>query len=75
MQHYTFELDEESQDLCTITMLFGKYKYTRLPMGLKHSPGISQAILESTLAGIEYAGIYIADELCFPKIGITMVNL
>ncbi len=56
-----FELDEESQDLCTIIMPFGKYKYLRLPMGLKCSPDIAQAAMEIVLSDIEDANVFIDD--------------
>ena len=34
MQYCTFELNEESQNLCTIITPFGKYKYTCLYVGI-----------------------------------------
>ena len=67
MQYYTFKLDEYSQDLCTIITLFRKYKYLRLLMELKCSPDIVQSIMESVLAGINHADIYIDDVGAFSQ--------
>ena len=61
MQCYTFELDEESSDLCTIVTPYGKFRYKRLPMGIKQSPDIAQEIMEDIFRDLQPVDVFIDD--------------
>jgi hypothetical protein len=50
--YYHIPLDLEAQKLCTTILLWGKYQYKRLPMGVKTSPDISQRIMYELLGDI-----------------------
>ena len=75
MQYYVFELDEESQELCTIATLFGLYKSKRLPMGINISPDIAQDAIEKVLHNINDVKAYIDDIGCFSSDWETHIAL
>ena len=67
MCYYTFELDEESQELCTIVTPFSKYCYNRLAMGLTCFPDICQELMEDIFRDIEDSDVFIDGIGAFSK--------
>ena len=61
MMYYTFELDEESKDLCTIITPFGKYRYRKMPMGIKCAPDTAQDIISNLFREMEEVSVFIDD--------------
>jgi len=60
--YHQVQLDEESSYLCTFHTTFGRYRYTRLPFGLRSSSKIFQQKNAETFGDID--GVYmIADDM------------
>ncbi len=50
---HQIEMSESSSELTTFVCLLGKYRYSRMPVGLKNSPAIFQAIVEEILTPVK----------------------
>jgi len=63
MGYYHIKLDADAQKLCTIIFPWGKYKYKRLPMGIKIAPDVFQNVMTKLTQDMEYVKAYLDDLL------------
>ena len=63
MGYYTIHLDKNAQNVCTIITPWGKYSYTRLPMGIKCAGDLFQDRMSTLMQQLEYVHVYLDDLL------------
>jgi RNase H-like domain found in reverse transcriptase/Reverse transcriptase (RNA-dependent DNA polymerase) len=63
MDYYHIKLDSDAQNPCTIIFPWGKYKYKRLPMGIKIAPDVFQNVMTKLTQNMEYVKAYLDDLL------------
>jgi hypothetical protein len=63
MGYYHIKLDADAQKLCTIVFPWEKYKYKRLPIGIKISPDVFQNVMSKLVQDMEYVKTYLDDLL------------
>lgn len=64
---YQIVLDKESTDLCTFGTPFGRYKFLRLPYGIKSAPEVFQNRFKQIFENCEGCDIYIDDIIVYGK--------
>jgi dihydroorotate dehydrogenase len=63
MGYHHIKLDADAQKLCTIVFPWGKYKYKRLPIGIKIAPDVFQNVMSKLVQDMEYVKTYLDDLL------------
>ena len=63
MEYYHIGLNKNASNLCTIIILWGKYWYKRLTMGIDNSLDIFQHKTNDLFNGFEFICVYIDDLL------------
>jgi hypothetical protein len=54
MGYYHIKLDADAQKICTIVFPWGKFKYKRLPMGIKIALDVFQNVINKLVQVMEY---------------------
>ena len=58
---YQISLDESSSRLCTFATPFGRYKFNRLPFGIKSAPEIYQRVMDQIIEGMPNTHVIMDD--------------
>ena len=67
MGYYHIRLNDNTSNLCTIILPWGKYQYKRLPMGDENSPESFQKKMNGFFHGFEFIRRYIDNLLILFK--------
>ena len=67
MGYHHVQLRENKINLCTIILLWGKFRYKLLTMGVVYSPDIFQQNMNNLFHGFEFIHSYIDDLLILTK--------
>ena len=65
MQYYTFDMDEQSRNLCTLTTPFRLYHSCHLPMGVSKVPDIATELVHDIFSDMDNVEFYMDDIGCF----------
>ena len=59
-------MDESSSELTTFVSPLGKFRYKRMPFGLKNAPAVFQRVMEEFLEPVKkFCGVYIDDTIVY----------
>ena len=65
------DLAKNASNLCTIVIIWGKYRYKRLKMGVANSPDIFQQKMNYLFHRFEFIRAYIYDMFILTKVNWT----
>jgi len=65
--YWQLKLDEQSSKVCTFNTPFGKYRFTRLPFGIKSAPEVFQICMSELFVDVDGVKVIVDDFLIWRK--------